>query len=243
MASNNLPFPSAEIEWEDARPSAAARPLRMPGAPAAWLLAEARGTLREVDVLLLHDPEAVPGPAIEGMVDRALPRGRWPARSRIAASGDLRCYEQKDRGMSGTSGEVVVLPDSDVVPEAGRPRRLPSAFEDPAVGVVRGGTHVGCASLHDRALALFRPFPPRTGTAAARPQRFSELARYSLGTFRERMRQATSRIARGHRAVDLSRAGAVGAWGLALAYNTLYLAGQLLSRVSPTTVPRYFPIR
>jgi hypothetical protein len=69
------------------------------------------------------------------------------------------------------------------------------------------------------------------------------LAVRSLKTFRQKMRQSTHRIACGYRAVHLSRAGAVGAWCLALAYNSLYLAGHLLSAVNPAIVPRYFPIR
>jgi hypothetical protein len=80
-------------------------------------------------------------------------------------------------------------------------------------------------------------------TIARRPYKFSALAARSLRTFRQRMEHSTSRIACNYRVVHLSRAGAMGAWGLALAYNSLYLAGQLLSAVKPTIVPRYFPIR
>jgi hypothetical protein len=57
------------------------------------------------------------------------------------------------------------------------------------------------------------------------------------------MGRSTHQIACGYRAVHLSRAGAVGAWGLALTYNILHLAGYLLSAVNPRIVPRYFPIR
>ncbi len=78
---------------------------------------------------------------------------------------------------------------------------------------------------------------------ARRGRNFSKLTVRSLKTFRQKMRQSTHRIACGYRAVHLSRAGAVGAWGLALAYNSLYLAGHLLSAVNPAIVPRYFPIR
>jgi hypothetical protein len=78
---------------------------------------------------------------------------------------------------------------------------------------------------------------------ARRGHKFSKVAVRSLKTFRRRMGRSTHQIACGYRAVHLSRAGAVGAWGLALTYNILHLAGYLLSAVNPRIVPRYFPIR
>jgi hypothetical protein len=76
-----------------------------------------------------------------------------------------------------------------------------------------------------------------------RGRRLGKLARRSLRTFRQRMGRATSRIAQGYGTVGLSPVGVAGAWSLALAYNSLYLTGQLLAAIRPELVPRHFPIR
>lgn len=160
MGSNLLSL-SIVIEWENARLSEADRALRMLEELSAQLLAETRGSSRPVEILLLHNPEAVPAATIEGMIDGVRPRGQWPARFRIVASGERTYYEQKNFGVANTTGDVVLFVDSDVVPEPGWLRTLLAGFDDPEVGVVCGSTYVEPASFYERAMALFWLFPLR----------------------------------------------------------------------------------
>jgi hypothetical protein len=318
---------SIVIEWENARLAEAERPLRMLASLAAQLDALAATSSREVEIVLLFNPEAVDESAIGSIVDHARPRSEWPARFRLLPSGDLRYYQQKNHGAHSTSGDIVIFLDSDVVPEPDWLAKILSAMEDPAVDVLCGSTYVDCTGFYDRAFALFWLFPLRTGTdeleqadmffannvafrrrvieanpfpdletfrgqAGAlskllagqgiaivrhqgarcahpppnglrhfvsralceghdaglrglerRGRKPAKLARRSFRTFGQRMGRATSRIRLGYTAVGLSPLGAAGAWSLALAYNSLYLAGQLLAGIQPTFVPQHFPIR
>lgn len=320
----NLESVSIVIEWENARLAEAERPLRMLTSLADQLEELTQATSREFEVVLLFNPEAVDEAMIETIIAHARPRDRWPVPLRLMPSGDLRYYEQKNRGVETSRGDIVILLDSDVEPERNWLRKLLEAFDDPEATVVCGSTYVDGSSFYDRSMALFWLFPLRpdkeeiiptkmfwannvafrrniigenpfpdlqtfrgqagalsktlwkkgipimrhTGARCAHPapngiSHFVNRAmcegydsglrvlrkgrqgfvRSSLRTYRRRMGDATSRIAAGYRAVNFSRPGAVGAWGVALAYNTLYLTGYLLSAYGPNVVPRYFPIR
>jgi hypothetical protein len=159
---SNVPSLSVVVEWENARLSEAQRSLRLLAELVGQLDAERAGSSRAVEVLVLHNPEAVDGAAIEAMIDRVRPRERWPARVRLLASGERGYYEQKNFGVRHTTGEIVLFVDSDVVPEPGWLGRLLAAFDDPEVGVVCGSTYVEPCRWYDRAMALFWLFPLRS---------------------------------------------------------------------------------
>jgi hypothetical protein len=63
----------------------------------------------------------------------------------------------------------------------------------------------------------------------------------SSGNSFSRYRDALGRIRERHREVGLGRGGALGAATLATGYYTLHLLGELLTRVHPALVRRYFP--
>ncbi len=320
----NLESVSIVIEWENARLAEAERPLRMLASLATQIEEQTRNTSRAFEILLMFNPEAVDERTIEEIIAHARPRDQWPVPLRLLASGDLRYYEQKNHGARNSTGDIVILLDSDVEPEPTWLGKLLKTFEDPEVGVVCGSTYVDCSSFYDRAVALFWLFPLRpekeeiiptkmfwannvafrrkiigenpfpdlstfrgqagalsktlwkkgipimrhTGARCAHPapngishfvnramcegydsgvrtlrRKNVRFGKESLDAFRRRMRDATTRIRAGYRDVNLSRPGAVGAWGVALAYNSLYLTGFLLSAYRPKIVPRYFPIR
>jgi hypothetical protein len=155
------PSLSIVVEWENARLAEAERPLAMLAELARQLDELAVPSPRPVEIVLLHNPEAVDGAAIEAMIDHARPRDRWAASFRLLASADRTYYEQKNFGVASTSGDIVLLLDSDVVPEPGWLQKLLAAFDDPAVAVVCGSTYIELASLYDRAVALFWLFPLR----------------------------------------------------------------------------------
>jgi glycosyltransferase involved in cell wall biosynthesis len=161
--SAHRPSLSIVIEWENARLAEAQRSLRMLEQLARQLDedAAAGSPPRAVEILVLHDPEAVDSRAVATLIDRVRPRPFWPARVRLLASGEGGYYGQKNFGARNTTSDIVLFLDSDVVPEPGWLRRLLAAFDDTEVGVVCGSTFVECASFYDRAMALFWLFPLR----------------------------------------------------------------------------------
>lgn len=161
MVLNSLAL-SIVVEWENARLSEAERSLRMLAELARQLDAErARGS-RRVEILVLHNPEAVEAGAIAALVDRVRPRAAWPAQVRLIASGGRGYYQQKNFGVTQASGDLVLFVDSDVVPEPGWLERLLAAFDDPGSSVVCGSTYVELGSWYERAMAAFWLFPLRS---------------------------------------------------------------------------------
>jgi hypothetical protein len=163
-ARSDRPSLSVIVEWENARLAEARRSLLMLEALARQLEEDAAeaATARPVEILILHNPAAVDGRAIEAMLARVRPPGGWPATLRLLASGERGYYEQKNFGAAGSTGEIVLFLDSDVVPEPGWLGRLLAALEeDPERGVVCGSTHVEPEGFYARAMALFWLFPLR----------------------------------------------------------------------------------
>lgn len=155
---------SIVVEWENARLAEAERPMAMLAELARQLDQLAEAAPRPVEILLLHNPEAVDAATVGAVVDRARPRDRWAAEFRLLASADRTYYQQKNFGVANSRHEIVLLLDSDVVPEPGWLARLLAAFDDPAVRVVCGSTYVELGSLYERAVALFWLFPLRPET-------------------------------------------------------------------------------
>lgn len=149
------------VEWENARLAEAARPLAMLGELARQLDELARHGPRRVELLVLHDPEAIDGAEIEALVDRARPRAAWPATLRLLASANRTYYQQKNIGVGQATGEVVLFLDSDVVPEPGWLERLLGCLDDPRAAVVCGSTYIEPRDLYERAMALIWLFPLR----------------------------------------------------------------------------------
>lgn len=320
----NLPSASIVIEWENARLAEAERAMRMLTELARQTDEIAASSSRQVDIVVLYNPEAIQRSDLEAMFAHARALDRWAFPVRLVEAGERTYYEQKNFGAGSTTGELVVLIDSDVVPEAGWLERMLSGFEDPEVGVVCGSTYIECDSFYDRSIALFwlfqlrtdrdeiepadrffgnnvafrreviraNPFPAQntfrghayllakslqekgvkmvrqTGARVSHPppnglRHFINRAmceghdhairecirgrkrprRFDVRTFRQRMGAATSRIAQGYRDVSLSPVGAVGAWSVALAYNSCWLTGKLLCAINPEIVPKHFPMR
>src|SRR3954465_1208858 len=72
---------SVIVEWENARLAEARRSLLMLEALARQLEEDGAGAAaaRPVEILILHNPAAVDGRAIEAMLTRVRPPGGWPA--------------------------------------------------------------------------------------------------------------------------------------------------------------------
>jgi glycosyltransferase involved in cell wall biosynthesis len=99
----------------------------------------------------------VPRTAIAAQIDAAA----WPGSIRLVPAPGQRYYEQKNKGATLASGEIVIFLDSDVVPDAGWLEGLLAALDDPAVDLVGGETYHATDTLHDKLFAAFWAFPTR----------------------------------------------------------------------------------
>lgn len=141
-------------------------------------------------------------------------------------------------------------------------RELIAANPFPSLPTFRGQCRMLSQTLRERGVRIWRhtgarvSHPPPSGVrhfvARALCEGHDEAVRdrargrspaaRGLKEFGRRMRYASGRIASDREAVGLSPAGAVAAWGLALAYYGLKLGGRLLTGLDPGIVRRRFPI-
>ena len=89
--------------------------------------------------------------------------------SDLGMVADLRCialpggryYELKNAGIAAAHGDVIVLTDSDVLPEPGWLQELVCPFEDETTVAATGHTFLGHDNLFSRTFALTWVFPLR----------------------------------------------------------------------------------
>jgi glycosyltransferase involved in cell wall biosynthesis len=149
---------SVVVEWENAILADCERPRRM--------LAELGRQIANADlrceVLFVHNPANVD----RDMIVRAIADGFGDASVsfpwRIEAATNQHYYGLKNVGARLATGDIVVMIDSDVVPEPGWLAALVAPFmQSPDVMVVGGNTYLDRSSLAGKALALGWIFPLR----------------------------------------------------------------------------------
>lgn len=147
------------IEWSDVGES-----LRALAAQIADVSAAA--ATRPLVILVHSGPESDSSPLIEGTLCEA-PRLKDIARLQAVSVPGGRYYELKNAGVAVADGEVVVLLDSDAVPEANWLRNMLAPFDQSSTLAANGHTYLGYSCLISRTLALTWIFPLRAGDARA----------------------------------------------------------------------------
>jgi glycosyl transferase family 2 len=152
---------SVIVEWENAKLSDLDRAERMLAQLGAQMVEAARKRDLKAELLVLYDSDeinpAVPRAAVASQIDEA----NWPGTIELVPAAGKRYYEQKNAGARLAKGEILVLLDSDVVPDAGWLEGLLTALDDPNVDFVGGEAYHATDTLHDRLFAAFWGFPPR----------------------------------------------------------------------------------
>lgn len=169
------------LEWENVHLAGESRCLRMLDSLAEQLergleAPEGEGALRlaaPVQLVVVGDPAHIAGARPEALVrDRLARIGDRLDLALLAVEGSPY-YELKNEGVKAAAGEVVVLLDSDVIPEGDWLERLLEPFADPAVRVVGSNSYVEPTSTWARAFALGWLFPLRSEDAPLeRAERF-----------------------------------------------------------------------
>lgn len=125
-----------------------------------------------VELLVVYNDEEVDGSLIEPVIRDAIGDGDGLLSLELLAAFGCHYYEEKNYGFRRGSGDVVLLLDSDVIPEDEWLCELLGSFADPAVEVVGGNSYIETRTLMGKAFALMWTFPLRTkpGKAVLEPQ-------------------------------------------------------------------------
>lgn len=152
---------SVVIEWENVLLSDRARSELM----LLRLAQQIRNLQRSAEVIVVCDLPGAGAAALEALLTQRLgPAGASTFRWRLVNAPASRYYELKNRGAVEARGSLIVLIDSDVIPEHGWLASLIERFDDPAVSVVAGHSYIDTQGLYSRAVALGWFFPLRSET-------------------------------------------------------------------------------
>lgn len=158
---NAVPDISVVIEWENVLLSAMERSEVM----LHRLAEQIRGLERSVEVIVVCDPAVAEVAALETLLTQRLGRpDATPFGWRLVSAPGAHYYEFQNRGAAEARGELIVLVDSDVIPDDGWLAALVELFADPHVEVVAGHSYVDAEGLYGGAVALGWIFPRRSET-------------------------------------------------------------------------------
>lgn len=157
---------SIVVEWDNVLLSDPERARAMLAELAAQLERLRNATPREirrplaspVELVIVHDETQVADDSVRSAVRATRFEG---VDASITSARNATYYELKNLGASRARGDVVVMLDSDVIPEPDWLVRLLESFTDPRVSVVGGNSYIEPTSTYARAFALGWLFPLR----------------------------------------------------------------------------------
>jgi Glycosyl transferase family 2 len=156
-----LPCPSIVIEWENAELAALNRPIRMLSQLSVQLKRLAPRFKEKPEIIFLFHEHMIDAETLKSLIDKAT--DSWAADVRvIPAPAELKYYSIKNFGARQSSREILLLLDSDVVPEDDWLESLLNSFRDKTVDVVCGETYIEPSGWYARAVGLFWVFDVRT---------------------------------------------------------------------------------
>jgi hypothetical protein len=160
---NTTPEITVIVEWENVLLSEKQRSELM----LARLSEQARALNRSVEVIVVCDPAGADLAGLRSLLTERLgPADDASLPWRLISAPGLHYYEIKNRGAAEARGQIVIMLDSDVIPDAGWLAELVNPFDGPAVAVVAGNTYLDPQGLYSRAFALGWIFPRRSETPA-----------------------------------------------------------------------------
>jgi hypothetical protein len=159
---------SIVIEWENARLSELARSHRMLESLALQIAALDGRFFALCQIVFLYDRDSAQRPLIEQAVARRLAAVLAPGQLRLVDTEGLDYYQLKNFGARQCEGDVVVLLDSDVVPEADWLVKLIAPFRNPRAAVIAGTSYIELVGIYSKAVALWWLFPLRSEASGLR---------------------------------------------------------------------------
>jgi len=169
MTGTDAPFAvSIVVEWENAG--------RIGDERARAMLRTLHEQIAQADPALIASSELIltyaqcadPAPIDHALAEAG--RGApWRSAIRHAPAPDGGYYALKNHGAALALGDVVILLDSDVIPQPGWLDRIVATFRDPSAEIVCGATWTDHRGLYSSAMALGWTFPVRPDDDAIVP--------------------------------------------------------------------------
>gem|GEM_PF-855609 len=160
---------SVVIEWENAGRIGSERAERMLRALHAQLAGRDMSLIGPAEIILVYHEQCSVEEAVRAAVAAAGQNQGWRADVHPAPAPCAGYYELKNFGAARAEGDIIILLDSDVVPQSGWLENLISPFRDPRTEVVGGATWVDHRDLYSAAMALGWIFPLAPEDAAVVP--------------------------------------------------------------------------
>ena len=153
------------VEWDNARLSEVDRAREMLRRLASQTAEAARTSNARFDLLLVVNPDDIAREIPETVLNECVSAETWPGSISLIEAPGMSYYDQKNVGVQKTDADIVILIDSDVVPDEGWLAQLLAAISRAEVSVVSGETYLATDTYYDRLLAAFWLFdvkrPPR----------------------------------------------------------------------------------
>lgn len=164
--NDTTPDISIVVEWENAVLSAQSRAIEMLNR----VVRQAVELERRTEVLILFNPEQMDAGAAAAILENHVTGLQDPGiEVRLEAARGKHYYELKNFGAERARGELVVLIDSDVIPEPGWLHELVRPLlQDDEIQVVAGSVFIAPDDLLSRAFAVGWVFPMRPREAELR---------------------------------------------------------------------------
>lgn len=160
---------SIVIEWENAGRIGSERAERMLRALHAQLAKRDRSLIGRAEIILAYHERCSDEEAVRAAVGAAAQTEEWSADIHPLPAPCAGYYELKNFGAARAEGDIVILLDSDVVPQPGWLENLVSPFRDPRTEIVGGATWIDHRNLYSAAMALGWIFPLAPDDAAIVP--------------------------------------------------------------------------
>jgi len=171
MPNVQLYAPSIVLEWETVEEGGIARATRALG-EVSRQLAELQNELNApAELIVCYEERVISEAALRALLERAAPSGWTCAVILLPVPSGTGYYEKKNAGALASSNEIILLLDSDLLPDPGWLRNMLSVFHDWSVSVIIGATHLDHATPYEMAVALFWIFDPATYGRGIQPLR------------------------------------------------------------------------
>jgi hypothetical protein len=143
------------VEWDNARLSEVDRAREMLRRLSSQATQAARRSNQRFDLTLVYDPETIAPEIPRAILAECVDKTSWPGDVALIEAPGQHYYEQKNFGVKHADADIIILIDSDVIPDDNWLENLLEAMRDPAVGVVSGETYLATDTYYDRLLAAF----------------------------------------------------------------------------------------
>jgi Glycosyl transferase family 2 len=141
------------IEWENAIVADQTRPLRMLERVRDDIKEIGPENIKDVEIVSGFDPLEIDSEFIETMLRESLSEVPWVTLRTLSLAG-ADYYEMKNICAVESRGEVIILLDSDVIPERGWLTKLIESFNNAEVLICASSVHLAHNSLLEKTLAL-----------------------------------------------------------------------------------------